>query len=245
MITRLLLAAYGVLSVVNIVSVAVGPTWFTTATKASLMPMLLAWLLITMRRGGRPSSALRWLAVGVLFAWFGDLLLSGEGDGYFVAGIAAFLVMQVCYILAFTRVPGPGLVRAWKVALVPYILVWLVLNILVSPGVGALRIPVIIYSVVLVGMAASALDLVIRVPQNKGWRVAIGAGLFVVSDALIALTAFGPLSEGKGWSVLVMTTYLVAQFMIVTGFADCISARQSADSDVTRGAALGTKGSTR
>ena len=36
----------------------------------------------------------------------------------------------------------------------------------------------------------AGLDLVIRVPQRLGWRVAIGAGLFVASDALIALTAF-------------------------------------------------------
>jgi uncharacterized membrane protein YhhN len=231
MITRILLVAYAVFSVANIACVAVGATWPTTLTKACLMPLLLAWLLVMMRRGSRVPSALRWLAVGVVFAWFGDLLLSGDGDGFFIAGIAAFLIMQVCYIVAFTRVPGPGLVRAWKVSLIPYVLVWLVLNILVSPGVGALRIPVIVYSVVLVAMAVAALDLVIRVPQDKGWRVAIGAALFVLSDALIALTAFGPLTESNGWSVLIMSTYLAAQAMIVTGFAECIAVRHSTDAN--------------
>jgi uncharacterized membrane protein YhhN len=231
MITRILLVAYAFFSVANIACVAVGATWPTTLTKACLMPLLLAWLLVMMRRGSRVPSALRWLAVGVVFAWFGDLLLSGDGDGFFIAGIAAFLIMQVCYIVAFTRVPGPGLVRAWKVSLIPYVLVWLVLNILVSPGVGALRIPVIVYSVVLVAMAVAALDLVIRVPQDKGWRVAIGAALFVLSDALIALTAFGPLTESNGWSVLIMSTYLAAQAMIVTGFAECIAVRHSTDAN--------------
>ncbi len=148
-----------------------------------------------------------------------------------MAGIGAFLVMQVCYIVAFTRVPGPGLVRAWKVAIIPYALVWVVMNVLVSSGVGALRLPVLIYSAVLVTMALAALDLVIRVPQRLGWRVAIGAALFLVSDALIALTAFGPLTESRGASVVIMTTYLLAQGMIVTGLAECYVPRQSASAD--------------
>ena len=225
MITRVLLVAYGALSLANIVSEATGPDWFTTVTKACLMPLLLAWLLVMVRRGSTNPPAMRWLGVGIVFAWFGDLLLSGDGDGFFIGGIAAFLVMQICYTVAFTRVPGPGLVRAWKIALVPYAATWLLLNYLVSPGVGALRIPVILYSIVLVTMAVAALDLVIRVPQDKGWRVAIGAGLFVVSDALIALTAFGPLTESNGWSVVIMATYLMAQAMIVTGFTEALAPR--------------------
>lgn len=228
MITRVLLVAYAVLSVANVAAEAVGATTLTTVTKACLMPLLLAWLLVTMRRTGTRHPALRWLAIGVVFAWFGDLLLSGDGDAYFMAGIGAFLVMQICYIVAFTRIPGPGLVRAWKIAAIPYVAVWVVVNLLVSSGVGSLRIPVLVYSALLVTMALAALDLVIRVPQNLGWRIAIGAALFLVSDALIALSAFGPLSESHASSVAIMTTYLLAQVMIVTGLADSCVQRQSA-----------------
>ncbi len=228
MTARILLIAYAVMSVANVACEAVDAGVATTITKAVLMPLLLAWLLVTMRRAESMPPAVRWLAFGLVFAWFGDLLLSGAGDLYFIAGIGAFLVMQVCYIVAFTRVPGPGLVRAWKVAIIPYGVLWVVLNLLVSGGVGALRIPVLIYSAVLVTMALAALDLVIRVPQRLGWRVAIGAALFLVSDAVIALTAFGPLSESRGASVIVMTTYLISQAMIVTGLAECYVPRQSA-----------------
>ena len=231
MTARILLIAYAAMSVANVTCEALGAGTATTVTKACLMPLLLAWLLVTMRRAESTPPSVRWLAVGVVFAWFGDLLLSGDGDLFFMAGIGAFLVMQVCYIVAFTRVPGPGLVRAWKVAIIPYALVWVVMNVLVSSGVGALRLPVLIYSAVLVTMALAALDLVIRVPQRLGWRVAIGAALFLVSDALIALTAFGPLTESRGASVVIMTTYLLAQGMIVTGLAECYVPRQSASAD--------------
>jgi len=221
MTSRTVLQAYVVLGVVNVALLLTDASLAFTITKALLMPVLLAWLLLATR--GRMTTPLRLLALGLVFAWAGDVLLEGDGDLFFVAGLLAFLAMQVCYIVAFTRVPGPGLVRAWRIALVPFVVVWLALNLLVSPG--SLRVPVLIYSVVLVTMAVAALDLVIRVPQDKGWRVAIGAALFVVSDGLIALTAFGPLTSSTGTSIAIMTTYIVAQGLITTGFTEALAPR--------------------
>lgn len=214
---RGVLTAYAVVGVTNVAAEAAGLTPMITVTKPLLMPLLMAWLIVTVRPVGRLDVVLRWLAAGIVAAWIGDLLLMGEGDLSFVAGLVAFLVMQVCYLMALVRVPGPGLVRAWKIAAVPYVLVWLVLNLLVWSGVGALRIPVLVYSAVLTAMAIAALDLVLSVPRHLGWRVAWGAVLFLVSDALIAVTAFGPLSSTNLTSALVMATYIVAQAMIVTG----------------------------
>jgi uncharacterized membrane protein YhhN len=232
MTSRILLWPYAVVGAINVVAVGTSSTVIADVTKVLLMPLLLAWLLAYTSR--RFTAPIRWLAVGVVFAWFGDLLLMGSGDLFFIGGIAAFLVMQVCYIVAFTRVPGPGLVRAWKIALIPFVAVWLLLNVLVSPGVGDLRIPVVIYSVVLVSMSVAALDLVIRVPQDKGWRVAIGAALFVISDAFIALTAFGPLNESAATSTFIMATYIVAQGMIVTGFAEALDTEPDTSLTTTR-----------
>jgi uncharacterized membrane protein YhhN len=223
-----LLLAYAVVAAANVAGAFVGSDVIADLTKPLLMPLLMAWLLVTVRRDGGFDTALRWLAAGLTFAWFGDLLLMGEGDALFMSGIAAFLLMQVCYLLAMTSIPGPGLVRAWKVSLVPYVLIWVVINVLVSAGVGALRIPVLVYSAVAIAMAVSALDLVLRVPRPLGWRVAWGALVFVLSDALIAVTAFGPLSESTTMSALIMATYTVAQAMIVTGVVGSVLARRAA-----------------
>ena len=228
MIGRILLAAYAVVGVVNVVAETAGLSGAAHLTKPMLMPLLLAWLVVVMRPAGGLGAALRGLAAGVAFAWLGDLLLMGDGDAYFTGGIAAFLVTQVCYIVAFTRIPGPGLVRAWRIALVPYAVIWIVLNLLVSPGVGDMRVPVLLYSVVLISMSVAALDLVIRVPQRLGWRIAAGALLFVASDAVIALTAFGPLSSSPALTGLIMATYVAAQALIVTGMAGSVLALRSA-----------------
>lgn len=227
MTSRVLLVGYALVGLLNVIAELTSSTSMSHVTKPLLMPLLALWLIAYWRAAESAAPLpreLRWLLAGIGFAWLGDLSLMGSGDAFFMGGIAVFLLMQVCYIVAFTRVEGPGLVRAWKIALIPYVMAWLGINALVSSGVGALRIPVLIYSVVLITMAVAALDLVIRVPQDKGWRVAIGAAVFVVSDAMIALTAFGPLTESPGLSAFVMATYIVAQGMIVTGFTEALSA---------------------
>jgi uncharacterized membrane protein YhhN len=186
--------------------------------KAALMPLLLAWLLAAAHRPlSRPQRA---LAVGLVFAWFGDLLLAIDGDLPFLLGIAAFLVMQLCYIAAFRRVPGPDMVRAWPVAIAPYAFFWLVLVALMLRGGDILAVPASVYGLVLVTMAVKALGLVLRVPRRPGWRVAGGAALFMVSDSLIALTAFAGLTANALTGALIMTTYTIAQAMIVTGFVE-------------------------
>ena len=228
MTKRGLLIAYLVVAVIDVVGEAADIAVLAQVTKPLLMPLLMAWLVISVRSMSGLDRSLRWLAVGIGFAWLGDLALMGSGDLYFMAGIAAFLVMQVCYLMAFISIPGHGLVRAWKVAVIPYFVIWVGLNLLVSAGVGAMRIPVLVYSAVALAMALAALDLVLRVPRNLGWRVAWGALVFVVSDALIAVTAFGPLSASPVTSALIMATYVVAQAMIVTGTTESVLARRAA-----------------
>lgn len=220
MVAPTFLSAYVLVSVLNVIAVATGNDNGVALTKPLLMPLLFAWLVAMLftapeRRWPVP---LRWLAAGIAAAWAGDLLLMGDTDLAFALGLGAFLVMQACYIVAFLRVPGPGLVRAWKIALIPYVIAWIVLVVLVWPGAGDMRIPVLVYGAALMAMAVAALDLVLRLPQRLAWRIAIGAGLFVLSDALIALTAFGPLTESVRTGAAIMATYTAAQGLIVTGF---------------------------
>ena len=227
MTTRGLLIAYLLVAVADVVGEATDTAVLVLATKPLLMPLLMAWLMLAVRTDGGFGTPLRWLAAGIAFAWIGDLALMGSGDLFFMGGIGAFLLMQVCYLTAFLRVPGLGLVRAWKIAAVPYILIWLAMNVLVSAGVGAMRIPVMVYSAVALAMALAALDLVLRVPRPLGWRVAWGALLFVLSDALIAVTTFGPLTATPNTSALIMAIYVIAQAMIVTGTAGSVLARRA------------------
>lgn len=226
LLARALMAAYVIVAAANVIAEATASDGGILVTKPLLMPLLLAWLIAV--AGRRWPVPLRWLGVGLVFAWAGDLFLMGDGDTAFHLGIAAFLVMQACYLVAFLRVPGPGLVRAWPIAVIPYALIWLVLVLVVWPGAGQMRIPVLVYSAVIVTMALGALDLVLRLPQNLAWRVTAGALVFIVSDALIALTSFGPITSSAMTEAAVMLTYTVAQALIVTGFTRGVLAQSTA-----------------
>jgi uncharacterized membrane protein YhhN len=210
---RPLLWAYIVVSVANVVGQWLAADLLMVVTKPLLMPLLLAW---AWRAAERPfAKPVKLLLVGVAFAWLADLLLMPEGDLWFMAGLVGFLVMQVFYIAAYRSVPGPGLVRQRPWLLIVFVGYGVGMNLLLDPG--DLRIPVVLYSVVLLGMGVFAVDLVARLPVPFGARVAVGAIAFIVSDTFLALGEFSDLAQGSFGDVIVMATYTVAQFLIVTG----------------------------
>lgn len=220
-----LLAAFVVVSVLNVVGSAAGFVLLTTMTKPFIMPLLFVWALAVLPRPITKTGV--WFLVGIGFAWLGDLLLMGEGDLFFVLGIAGFFGMQICYIVAYLLVKGPHLVKRFWWATIPFIAYWAFMNFIMDPG--EMRIPILLYSIVLVGMSVVAFDLIPRLPSPLGVQVFIGSALFVVSDSFIALGAFAGLDWGNLTSFLIMATYTVAQFMIVTGMVRALGAMASTD----------------
>lgn len=212
--TRGLLIAYWVASLVNIAGEATGINAMAMIAKPFIMFLLFIWTLQVLPRPNPRAGKL--LVVGIAFAWMGDVLLMVDGDLFFLLGIAGFFGMQVFYIWAFLTIRGEHLLRRRPAALIPFAAYWILMNAIMSPG--ALRVPVLLYSIVLVGMSATALDLIPRLPRPLGWQLFGGSVLFVISDSLIAVKAFGSLEIGNWQGVAVMVTYVIAQFLIVTRF---------------------------
>jgi uncharacterized membrane protein YhhN len=192
----------------------VGATWLTylmmqvagfegplrLVVKGMLMATLLGWVLVAL--GPR---APRWLVAGLAFAILGDVLL----DVRFELGMVGFLLMQICYIVGFLRLGAwTGLRARWPVG-VAYLIVGVGANIALGPHLGSLAIPVLVYSTAILSMAALA--------SGVGSRVGLGGALFVISDALIGVDKAGAGFPGRG--MVVMVTYLAAQYLIATGWA--------------------------
>ena len=78
----MLMSAFVLVGVLNVIAEATGNADAVTLTKPLLMPLLLAWLVTL--AGRRWPVPLRWLAAGIVFAWIGDLALMGEGDAAFM-----------------------------------------------------------------------------------------------------------------------------------------------------------------
>lgn len=181
--------------------------------------LLLYYLYITRAKGGLYDLM---MIMALLFSLTGDILLMFSGMDWFIAGIGAFLIAQLCYISVFGMNTAPRQTRRvlvrkpWLV--IPVILYGSVLTAIIFPNLGTLTIPVSIYSTVLVIMVLAAINRWKFTSVNSFMLVLPGAILFLLSDSMIAYSRFGdttlPSLFVRFW---IMGTYMAAQFLIVWG----------------------------
>jgi len=147
-----------------------------------------------------------WFVAALVFSLLGDVLLMLPRDA-FVAGLAAFLVAHVCYVVGFWTDPPAAiamLIASIVVVLAVAPIARTVLRALASEP--ALRPPVAIYMVVIATMVASAI-------ASGNVVAAVGAVLFAASDSLIAWDRFvRPVARAE---VTIMVTYHLGQILLV------------------------------
>lgn len=177
--------------------------------KPLLMITLLAYFLSASK--GYPKWRI-FLVIALVFSWAGDVFLML--DDMFIAGLASFLVAHVFYIITYQKTGAaqgktrPGVLAGF--AFVGAALIWIL-----YPGLGGMLIPVVIYALVLLTMGVQAHKRRGATAKTSFMLVAAGAILFVVSDSLLAINRFA--FEVPAERLLVMSTYIAAQFMIVQG----------------------------
>lgn len=198
--------AYLLVSVVNVTSGLLDAHLVNGVSKAFLMPLLLAYFVACL--DGLEHRLVTWVRAALVFSWVGDLLLIGDGDLFFVLGVAAFLGAQICYIVGFRpyAVLGPLRARPWLA--LPYVAYGVALLAVMLPDLGGLAVPVAVYATALVTMAVLA--------TGVSPSTAVGAIFFLLSDSLIAMTGLTDLLPEWAGS-LIMPTYIVGQLLIVLG----------------------------
>ncbi len=201
---------------VDIFAVIESAAWLHFAAKPLLMPLLIGWLYFS----STPTGGKKLVLTGLLFSWWGDTLLLFDHKGmlFFAAGLVCFLATHIFYILYFSRTPHrpPSLLKKKPWISILVIAYGTSLLILLLPGLGALRIPVIIYAIVICSMLLSSFQAFNRVSQPSGFLFIAGALLFTLSDSLLAWNKFYRPVPGAGAAI--MATYCAAQLLIVKGF---------------------------
>ncbi|MFI6069597.1 lysoplasmalogenase [Micromonospora sp. NPDC051227] len=210
--SRTVLIAFLVVTAANLLANATGGGLAFLLTKPLLMPLLAAYLWrVSAERAARPD---RLLLAALAFATGGDVALMIDGTGWFLAGMACFLGTHICYLTAFTRHGAATALRRTPLVAVP--LGYAVLTVVALTWMWAgltdvgLAVPVAGYAIALAAMASTA--------ATQGWRVGLGAALFLGSDLLIA-AGVAEVAQPPGAPVLVMATYAAGQALIVTGRA--------------------------
>lgn len=202
---------WGALVVFAVVSAAhLGAQLLGSATVADLTQMMLMPALAGALWTGTASSPrgrLVVLAMGALsLSWVGDTAPRFLPESLsFVGMLGAFLLAQLLYAAAFWPWHRRS-VLARPLLLFPYVAAAVLICVLCAPQAGPLLPALIVYASAIVMMAALATGL--------GVRAGLGGAIFVVSDSLIALDAFGVLTlPVQGFWV--MSTYLLAQLLLV------------------------------
>ncbi|MBL7964554.1 MAG: lysoplasmalogenase [Flavobacteriales bacterium] len=191
--------------------------------KPTLMLVLSSWFFFTTRRFGDRFTLL--VQAGLFFSLLGDiaLLFQGRDEFAFLLGLAAFLVAQVCYTMAFVfNIVDVGGGEGWVLSLAISAVIVLVgtfilIDVLQRPVLDELLVlPVAVYGVAILLMAITAAFRFRRTFLRSFLLVLVGALLFVLSDSLLAMRKFSlrPDSIPPIW---IMLSYGTAQALIAIG----------------------------
>ena len=153
------------------------------------------------------------VCAGLAFSLAGDVFLMLPRDR-FVAGLASFLVAHLFYVAAFA--PRPPTFAAPGVLLVLALCGVALLRSLWA-DLGTLRGPVVVYAAALLGMAWQATERWMGLRTEPALLAMVGAGLFVVSDSVLAWERFA--ARHRYAQAVVLSTYFAAQWLIALSVA--------------------------
>mmetsp|Transcript_8977 Transcript_8977/g.11267 ORF Transcript_8977/g.11267 Transcript_8977/m.11267 type:complete len:254 (+) Transcript_8977:123-884(+) len=157
------------------------------------------------------------ILVGLLLSSFGDIFLESlivipngdpNEDQLFIAGLASFLLAHLCYVFYNISTIPKFELRSFVLSAVPMNMYAAAFaRLLLSRVKEQLRLPILVYSIVIASMGVTAF--------LKGNRHGIvGAAWFVLSDSVLSYNKFvSPVPYGK---YVVMVTYYLAQFYIAS-----------------------------
>ena len=200
------------------VAVAAPLDWWSVAVRGRrrewvLKPLVLALLIVAAwSMGASESTAGWWLLAALGLSLAGDVALLSESDPRFIVGLAGFLAAHLAFVVAFAHL---GMPRA-DLGLVGLALVVGMVAVVGRRVVPAARAE---GGTVLAGAVAAYMG-VIGAMVVAAWAtghllVALGATVFMVSDAVLALDRF--VRARRFGSLAVMVTYHLGQVLIVLG----------------------------
>lgn len=183
-------------------------------------PAVMVLLLLYLWTSAGLNGALLWFALGMFFSLIGDVLLLWL-DRMFLFGLISFLLAQIAYLVGFNSPPSEvslwGLAMAVIVALGSARVLRRILSALAEKGNTRMRIPIVVYGLVITLMLLSAMLKLTDPTWGAGASllVALGAFLFYLSDIVLAWLKFvTPIQNGR---VINIGLYHLGQICIAAG----------------------------
>ncbi len=148
------------------------------------------------------------ILIGLLFSVGGDVFLMLPDDR-FIPGLISFLIAHIFYIIAFA-VEGDLPLVLWVA--VPLLIFGGGMMAILLPTLGEMKIPVMVYMLVILTMGWMAIGRWMDTEQTGSSLAAVGAILFMASDAVLAYNRFRqPFRLSR---LVILGTYFSAQWLI-------------------------------
>lgn len=185
-------------------------------------PLLMIALLIYFWDKSDNRKDEKWVSfvtLALAFSWIGDIMLlfAFKHFMFFFAGISAFLGAHIVYIIAYRRATFKDKLN-FKWSFFPFIVVayLALMAYLILPYIdNVIQVPISLYAIVLALMIVVAWYRKNQTADESFQLVVLGAALFTISDSVLAINRFSHTIPYAG--VAVMTTYIIAQWLIVNG----------------------------
>ncbi|MFX1574197.1 MAG: lysoplasmalogenase [Promethearchaeota archaeon] len=190
-------------------------------TKPLLMPLLILFYTFGVIENASIARVNWFIIIALLGGCAGDIFLMLEDqDKWFLFGMGSFLINQIFYIISFfVSIREYSAFDSWGLFLLgPAILILVFTVPRFINKTGDMKIPVVVYITAIFLMHVAAL-LRLADPRLQGLPfilVYIGSISFLFSDSIIAVNKWDV--EVTHARLIIMTTYIMAQFYITLGF---------------------------
>lgn len=209
------LLLYIIVLIVHLAGILAKYAFIQQLTKPLLLPLLVLYFISNV---GKERSALKkWIIAALFFSWAGDVLLMfvPKNEVFFLLGLGSFLLAHIFYIFYFHTVKTVEQVKSRPMLLLIVAIYYASLITILFPYLGSMKVPVLVYGVVISFMFLQAMHMLFIANKTAGQYMMIGALLFVLSDSILALNKFYQPFEWAGFAI--MLTYGLAQLFIVLG----------------------------
>jgi uncharacterized membrane protein YhhN len=199
------------------------PTWSRMASSATLVVAAISWYVFARVTPAAGYALL--IAIGMTFGFLGDLLLAGvlPGGRNMILGMVSFGIGHIFYIIALLRLataagltaPGPrwaALAVALLIGLAGwYLVVW---RGAASAGIPMSTVHWIALPYALLLATTAGLAAGVAMQDGRFIPLAVGAGLFLLSDLILAGELFSGLTF-RSIGDVIWLTYGPGQMLIV------------------------------
>ncbi|MCX8094569.1 MAG: lysoplasmalogenase [Caldisericia bacterium] len=183
-------------------------------SKTLLMPILLLYYIFSAKN-------INFLLIfALILSFFGDTFLLFETKKtYFKFGLFSFLLSHIFYLLTFLislNFLKEGVPFYIFIFIVPYLIYGFTFYKKLFPEIEDVKKEILIYIIVISLMSFFTIPRFYLFSLKNSLLIFIGSILFIISDSLLSLQIFK--GKVKKNSILIMLTYGLAQFLIISGF---------------------------